>query len=129
LIHQVLAERGFAPPGIVFPVSSVMAERIATYRETLRAHTVPLMTHIPWRPTPPGNVEVLADTADVDCTFDATACAEFLYACVARTIDVDMPRELDYLRRHDRAMREVRNRVAFSDRLAQDFIPFVHPSP
>jgi hypothetical protein len=125
LIHQVLAERGFAPPGIVFPVSSVMAERIATYRETLRAHTGPLMPYIPWRPTPSGNVEVLADTADMYRYFDATACAEFLYACVARTIDVDMPRELDYLRRHDRAMREVMNRVAFSDRLAQDFIQLV----
>lgn len=51
-----------------------------------------------------------------------TQAAEFLYSCVARTIEVDLPRELDYLRRHDQAMREVMDRVAFSDRQAQDFI-------
>jgi hypothetical protein len=36
-----------------------------------------------------------------------------------------MPRELDDLRRHGRAMREVMNRVALSDRLAQAFIQLV----
>src|ERR1035441_7001211 len=36
LIHHVLAERKFTPPGIVFPVSSVMLDRIDDYRSTLR---------------------------------------------------------------------------------------------
>lgn len=125
LIHQVLTDRGFAPPGIVFPVSSVMADRIDDYRETLRAHSSALMPFIEWRSTQQGNVEVTNDTADLYRYFDATENAEFLYRCVAQTIEVDLPRELDYLRRHDRAMREVMERVAFSDRQAQDVIMFV----
>ncbi|HEY4354565.1 MAG TPA: Fic family protein, partial [Acidobacteriaceae bacterium] len=44
LIHHVLAERRFSPVGMVFPVSSVMLARIETYRDTLRAHSGPLMT-------------------------------------------------------------------------------------
>ena len=32
LIHHVLAERKFTPPGMVFPVSSVMLDRIDDYR-------------------------------------------------------------------------------------------------
>ena len=45
LIHHVLAERRFTPPGMVFPVSPVMLDRIDAYRMTLQAHSGPLM---PW---------------------------------------------------------------------------------
>lgn len=125
LIHQVLADRGFTPPGLVFPVSSVMADRIDAYRATLRDHSGALMPYIDWHPTPDGNVEVSNDTADLYRYADLTDDAEFLYACVARTIDVDLPRELEYLRRHDQAMRAVMDRVALSDHQAQAFIRFV----
>jgi hypothetical protein len=37
LIHHVLAERKFTPPGMVFPVSPVMLDRIDNYRDTLGA--------------------------------------------------------------------------------------------
>lgn len=36
LIHHVLAERRFTPAGMVFPVSSVMLDRIDDYRRTLQ---------------------------------------------------------------------------------------------
>ncbi len=52
LIHHVLAERKFTPPGMVFPVSSVMLDRIDEYRSTLQGHSGPLMPFIEWRPTP-----------------------------------------------------------------------------
>jgi hypothetical protein len=78
LIHQVLAERKFTPPGMVFPVSSVMLDRIENYRDTLRAHSSPLMNFIDWRPTARRNVEVLNDTADLYRYFDCTDNAEFL---------------------------------------------------
>lgn len=91
LIHNVLAERKFTPPGIVFPVSSVMLDRIETYRDTLRAHSGPLMDYIDWRPTPSRNVEVQNDTFDLYRYFDCTEAAEFLYGCVARAIDEDLP--------------------------------------
>jgi hypothetical protein len=49
LIHDVLAERKFTPPGMVFPVSSVMLDRIDDYRATLQGHSSPLMPFIEWR--------------------------------------------------------------------------------
>jgi Fic family protein len=98
LIHHVLAERKFTPPGMVFPVSSVMLDRIDDYRSTLQAHSAPLMPFIDWRSTPERNVEVLNDTADMYRYFDCTEAAEFLYACVRRTVESDLPREIDYLR-------------------------------
>ena len=43
LIHHVLAERAYTPPGMVFPVSSVMLDRIEGYSRTLKNHSGPLM--------------------------------------------------------------------------------------
>ena len=125
LIHHVLAEREFTPPGMIFPVSAVMLERIDDYRRTLQHHSGPLMLFIDWRSTANRNVEVLNDTADLYRYFDCTAEAEFLYACVARTVEHDLPKEIDYLRRHDEAQRRIMEMVEMPDRLAQDLIMFI----
>ena len=125
LVHHVLAERKFSPPGMVFPVSSVMLDRVDEYRATLQSHSAPLMDFIQWRPTSDRNVEVRNDTADLYRYFDATDASEFLYACVQRTVEHDLPAELDHLRRHDAAMRRIMDVVEIPDRKAADLILFV----
>jgi hypothetical protein len=125
LIHHVLAERKYTPPGMVFPVSSVMLDRIDDYRRSLQAHTLPLMDFIEWRPTAEHNVEVLNDTADLYRYFDCTEVAEFLYTCVQRTVEHDLPREIDYLRRHDEALVRIMDRIEMPDRPAQNLILFI----
>lgn len=125
LVHHVLAERAFSPSGLVFPISSVMLDRVEEFRATLQAHSGPLMPYIDWRPTERRNVEVLNDTADLYRYFDATGAAEFLYACVQRTIEHDLPREIDYLRRHDEALRRIMDIVEMPDRVAADLIMFI----
>lgn len=124
LIHHVLAERKFTPPGMVFPVSTVMLDRIDLYRETLRGHSGPLMNFIEWRPTPERNVEVLNDTADVYRYFDATDAAEFLYACVERAVDKDLPEEIDFLRRNDEAKRRIMDTIEMPDQMVENLIRF-----
>jgi len=125
LIHGVLAERKFTPPGMVFPVSSVMLDRIDDYRTTLQDHSGPLMRFIEWRPTSNHNVEVLNETADLYRYFDCTSAAEFLYACVARTVEHDLPHEIDYLRRHDEAIHRIMNAVEMPDQLAENLVMFI----
>jgi hypothetical protein len=125
LIHHVLAERRFTPAGMVFPVSSVMLDRIDDYRTTLQAHSGPLMPFIEWRPTADRNVEVLNDTADLYRYFDCTGAAEFLYACVRRTVEEDLPREIEYLRRHDQAIQRIMEAVEMPDRLAENLVMFI----
>ena len=102
LIHHVLAERGFAPRGIVFPVSAVILERIDEYRNVLEAYSRPRLENIDWQPTPDGNVEVLNETIDLYRYFDATRPAEFLYDCVVQTIVHSLPEEIQFLERYDR---------------------------
>jgi hypothetical protein len=125
LIHHVLAERKYTPPGMVFPVSSVMLDRIDDYRTTLQMHSRPLMDFIEWRPTAERNVDVLNDTADLYRYFDCTEAAEFLYACVRRTVEHDLPKEIDYIRRHDEAMIRIMDMIEMPDRLAQNLIIFI----
>jgi hypothetical protein len=125
LIHHVLGERKFAPPGIVFPVSSVMLDRIDDYRSTLQRHSGPLMPFIEWRPTPERNVEVFNASADLYRYFDCTEQAEFLYECVSRTVEHDLPREIDYLRRHDEAIQRIMDTVEMPDRVAEDLVMFI----
>jgi hypothetical protein len=125
LIHHVLAERKFTPPGMVFPVSSVMLDRIDEYSAALEAHSAPLMPFIEWRPTVERNVEVLNETADLYRYFDCTAEAEFLYACVRRTVNEDLPREIDYLGRHDEAMRRIMDMVEMPNRMAENLVLYI----
>jgi hypothetical protein len=125
LIHHVLAERRFTPPGMVFPVSSVMLDRIDDYRSTLQGHSGPLMPFIHWRPTAGRNVETLNETADLYRYYDCTEEAEFLYACVARTVEEDLPREIEYLKRRDEAVRRIMDAVEMPDRLAENLVMFI----
>ncbi|MDF1524910.1 MAG: Fic family protein [bacterium] len=101
LIHHILAQRGFNPPGVVFPVSAAILERVDEYRQVLESYSARLVPLIQWRATPENNIEVLNETADFYRYFDATAHAEFLFSCVARTIEVDLPNETGFLRRYD----------------------------
>ncbi len=125
LIHHVLAERKFTPPGMVFPVSSVMLDRIGEYRSTLQGHSGPLMPFIEWRPTLSRNVEVLNDTADLYRYFDCTEETEFLYSCVRRAVEEDLPREIEYLHRHDEAIHRIMDAVEMPDRLAENLVMFI----
>jgi len=101
LIHHVLAMRGFNPPGVVFPVSAAILDRIKEYRRVLETYSQRLLPVVKWKATERGNVEVINDTGDFYRFFDATPHAEFLYACVRKTIEEDLPNETAYLRRYD----------------------------
>lgn len=126
LIHHTLADRKFSPPAMLFPVSSVMLDWIDLYRTTLQKHSAPLMEFIEWNPTARGNVEVTNDTADLYRYYDCTDAAEFLYRCVERTVEVDLPKEIEYLSRRDEALRDIMNFVEMPDRLAEQFILYVY---
>jgi hypothetical protein len=115
LIHHVLARRGFNPPGVVFPVSAAILEQIGEYRRVLEDYSHRLLPLIEWRPTENGNVNVLNDTGDFYRYFDATPHAEFLYGCVQKTIEADLPNEADFLRRYDLFKRHAGSMIDMPD--------------
>ena len=85
-----------------------------------------LLPLIEWEPTGRGNVRVLNDTADFYRFFDATPHAEFLFECVKRTIEEDLPDEADFLRRYDRFTRRLQAIVDMPDRIADLLFRFLH---
>ncbi|MDP3746500.1 MAG: Fic family protein [Phenylobacterium sp.] len=116
LIHHALARAGYNPPGMVFPVSAAILREIDQYRTVLESYSRPLLPLIDYRPTPDGNVEVLNPTAAYYRYFDATAHAEFLYRCVAETVDHDLPGEVAYLQAFDGFAARVQAIVDMPDR-------------
>uniref|UniRef100_B3EPF7 Filamentation induced by cAMP protein Fic n=1 Tax=Chlorobium phaeobacteroides (strain BS1) TaxID=331678 RepID=B3EPF7_CHLPB len=125
LIHQILTERSFAPPGIVFPVSAVILERIEEYQRILREYSSPLMHSIQWQPTEKGNIEVLNDTADLYRYGNYTAIAEFLYHAVEQTISELLPKEVHYLTCYDKARKAIGNRIDMPANQIRNLIMFI----
>lgn len=125
LIHHVLARHGFTPPGIVFPVSAAILQRIDAYRAALDSYAARLLPLIEWRPTAAFNVEVLNDTGDFYRFFDATPHAELLYACVRQTIEEDLPSETAFLRNYDAFRTAVDELVDMPDRTIELLYQFL----
>ncbi len=116
LIHHVLSQNGFNPVGVTFPVSAAILERIDDYILTLESYSKRCLPCIDWKARKDGNVEVLNDTLDFYRYFDATPQAEFLYACVEKTIEEDLPNEAAYLQKYDNFKNQVDNFLDMSDR-------------
>jgi len=126
LIHHVLSESGFSPKGMVFPVSSVMAKDIDSYRTALESYSAGVLPFIRWRPDPTGNVVVEGDTADFYRYFDATPQVEFLYACVRKTIEYDLPEETRFLECHDAFKAALKRRIDLPQRTEDLAFSFLH---
>ena len=126
LIHHVLAERGFNPPGVVFPVSAAILDRIDDYRAVLESYSARLLPNVRWEPTESGNVRVLNDTGDFYRFFDATPHTEFLFACVQRTIEEDLPSEADFLRRYDGFRQDIEALFDMPERTIDLLFRFLH---
>lgn len=111
LIHHALAVAGYNPTGLVFPISAAILRELEEYKRVLESYSKPLLPYISWEPTTQGNVLVLNDTAPFYKYFDATAHAEFLYQCVATTVERDLPEEIAYLEGYDRFATQVQQIV------------------
>lgn len=126
LIHHVLAEKGFVPKGLVFPVSSVILDRIDDYRKTLEHFSKPRLNLIEWRPTDKNNIEVLNKTIDLYRYFDATRQTEFLFECVEETVNETLPEEVNYLKKYDRLNEFIKNYIDMPDKIVDLFIRFLN---
>lgn len=126
IFHHVLAENGFNPPGVVFPISSAILERIDDYKTVLESYSSRVLPLIEWEPTDSFNVNVTNDTGDFYRFFDATPHAEFLYSCVQKTIEVDLPHETDFLRNYDHFRASVEELIDMPERTIDLLFRFLH---
>ena len=93
-----------------------MLKRIDEYSAVLESDSARLLPFVDWQATAGDNVDVRNDTADYYRYFDATRHAEFLYACVAQTVDHDLPAEVRFLEAFDAFSAAVKDIVEMPDR-------------
>ncbi len=125
LLHHVLGQREFYPKGMIFPISNVILDEIATYRDILIEHSSALMESIEWETTDKNNVEVINETIDLYRFFDCTRACEFIYSCVEKTIEETLPEELNYLESFDKAYEEISQFIEIPDNEIKNLIAFV----
>jgi Fic family protein len=118
LLHHSLAKLGYTPQGIVFPISAVMLRNLAKYDKALTAFSGKIGPLIEYRIDEAQRMTVLNETRNLYQYFDATAQAEYLYECVAETIEKDLREEIGFIQRHDRALDETKEIVDMPDKRA-----------
>ena len=122
LIHHVLSEAGFTPPGVVFPVSAAMVRTWAEYDLALERFSRPAMRHIEWGWRDGGadgpQIVVTNRTDHLYRYFDATPQAEYLYEQVIDTVRRDLKEEIAFIAAFDRAYRAVTERIDLPNRKA-----------
>jgi hypothetical protein len=118
LIHHSLAKLGYTPQGIIFPVSAAMLRDLARYDKALNAFSGKIGPLIEYRMDDAQHMTVLNDTKSLYRYFDATAQAEYLYQCVAETIEKDLREEIGFIVKYDRALDETKEIVDMPDKRA-----------
>jgi Fic family protein len=118
LIHHSLAKLGYTPQGIIFPVSAAMLRDLARYDKALNAFSGTVGSFIEYRMEDAQRMAVLNETKILYQYFDATAQAEYLYQCVAETIDKDLREEIGFIVRYDQALDETKEIVDMPDKRA-----------
>ena len=105
---------------------AVFTGRVTLERSSaLEDYSRRLMPVVDWQATDDGNVCVLSDTGDFYRFFDATPQTEFLYSCVRRTVETDLPEEASFLRCHDQFCRGVQALVDMPNRTLARLFAFL----
>lgn len=116
LIHHILAKLGYTPPGVIFPVSAVIARRLRDYEAVLESVSKGIREQVNFHLDDRNEMTVAGDTTDLYRYPDLTAHAEFLYECIAETVERDWPQEIRFIESFDRAFRGAQERIDMPDK-------------
>lgn len=115
LIHHILAQAGYTPEGIIFPVSAVIQRRMKDYETVLETVSRLVNPAVQYTLDADNRMVVHNDTTDLYRYPDLTPHTEFLYDCIEETLQKDWPEELSFLKKFDGACKDVRDVVELPD--------------
>lgn len=115
LIHHILAATRYTPEGVIFPVSAVIQRRMKDYETVLETVSKLVNPQVEYTLDSANRMTVQNGTKDLYRYPDLTRHAEFLYDCIAETVEKDWPEELSFLDQFDGACQDVRNIVELPD--------------
>jgi hypothetical protein len=122
LIHNVLARRGYTPPGMIFPVSAAMLKSPDQYDASLEAFSKPLVALIDYDLNPSGEMTVRSQTAHLYAYPDMTLQTEALFGFIEETVERELVHELEFITRYDEAKHGIQAIVDLPDRSLDLFI-------
>ena len=125
LIHEVLANAGFTPRGIVLPVSAAILANLDEYVGVLESFSRPLLQRTDYSPDTP-NIPATGNDAVYFRYFDATEQAEFLYRALERTVEEDLQQEIDFLLGFDHARKQLNELLDWPNHSLELFVRVVH---
>jgi hypothetical protein len=124
LIHEVLANAGFTPRGIVLPVSAVILTKLDEYVYVLEHFSKPLRAITEYNPDLM-DVPAKGNEAVYFRYFDATVQAEFLYKALKHTVEVDLQDGINFLMGFDSACLRLNQQLDWPDHSMELFIRVV----
>lgn len=124
LIHNILALRGFAPEGVMFPVSASMLKNPVDYDASLEAFSRQLMPLVEYSLDEGGHMTVHNETAVWYRYIDMTPQAEALFRFIEKTIDTELSDELAFIANYDKTTKAIQEIVDMPDRQIDLFIRF-----
>lgn len=125
LMHAILAQRGFVPKGLIFPISAVILKDQLAYDKVLETFSLRVMPRLDYSIDAEGEISVVNDSRDYYRAIDYTPIVEYFQEVVARTIRTEWKSELDYLKRYDRIRQAMQQIVDMPEKKANQFILFV----
>lgn len=112
LLQDVLARRGVVQQGATLPLSATILADMPAYDAALEAFSNGIMSRAAYDLSTTG-VLTLTNASELDPAWrypDFTRQVEYLHSVIDRTIE-ELPGELDFLRRYDRAREDIRGIV------------------
>jgi hypothetical protein len=125
LIHEVLANAGFTPRGIVLPVSAVILANLDQYIAVLESFSGSVRQRTEYLPDA-SEIPASGNDAVYFRYFDATEQAEFLYRALERTVEEDLQQEINFLLGFDRARQQLNQLLDWPYHSLELFVQVVH---
>lgn len=122
LLHNILARREYLPPRLVVPISAVLHDDAHGYDRALESFSARILPFVDRVFEGHGELRIDNDTDDLYRYPDLTAVCEATFAWLERAIEVELPAELEFLRRYDEVRERMREVVEMPDKKEQLFI-------
>ncbi|EQD31690.1 filamentation induced by cAMP protein Fic, partial [mine drainage metagenome] len=119
---DILAKGNFTPDDAIFPVSAHILNNMDDYDRCLESFSRKVMEISRYEIDSEGILTKKNDTDFIYKYFDATAMSEYLFKVIEETINVDIPAELDFLLRYEKAKKEIQAIVDMPDSKIDLFI-------
>lgn len=106
LLHHILQQAGYTPPGVALPLSARMLSSLETYSRLLKAYSQPRTALLDYILDDESQTIRIKSPQPVwlYASFDATALCEFILTCIEQCVEQDLAQEVKYLQAYDSAV-------------------------